>query len=465
MNKVKNFFMNLSLKKKWTLSSTIVIFISYAAICTIIYLALYTWLIHNEEDNAIRTVDDLTAFFGSQEGPITISELQQSTGLMKAIINQNQTVRIFNLDGYEVLRINNTSPAATLEKSELQYFDTMVMKKNVEGNDVFVLERVVQIGRFQGYLQLIHPLNSFQSMMKYVLTAMLIAGIGALLVAGSISYYLANLLMKPLQDLRDSMVSVREKGFDEEISVTYKADDEIGDLITIYQSMIDELHSSFKKQHQFVSDASHELRTPIQAIEGHLSLIKRWGKNDPEVLEESLHTSITEVQRMKKMIEELLDLARKEEKEQHAYADVQHVLESVIMELQFVHKEANVNVQSYGVKKDAHITENALSQILRNIIENGIRYTEHQPVINIEINYLPDNLFITIKDNGIGISNEHLPHIFDRFYRIDASRKSNGGTGLGLSITKMLAERYDVKINVTSKVNLGTTFTLRFPIV
>ena len=151
--------------------------------------------------------------------------------------------------------------------------------------------------------------------MQYVMTAMLIAGLGAILLAGLVSSYLSKLLLKPLGDLRDSMQSVKEKGFEERINFTYQIDDEIGDLLKIYQLMIDELQVSFAKQQQFVSDASHELRTPIQAIEGHLSLIKRWGKSDPEIMEESLNTSIKEVQRMKKMIEELLDLARREDKD------------------------------------------------------------------------------------------------------------------------------------------------------
>src|SRR5690606_36863918 len=100
----------------------------------------------------------------------------------------------------------------------------------------------------------------------------------------------------------------------EDIHFTYHVDDEIGDLIKIYRSMMEELQTSFIRQQQFVSDASHELRTPIQAIEGHLSLIMRWGKDDPKVLDESLNTALDEVKRMKKMIQELLDLARKVEK-------------------------------------------------------------------------------------------------------------------------------------------------------
>ncbi|HWK23481.1 MAG TPA: HAMP domain-containing histidine kinase [Ureibacillus sp.] len=465
MNKIKKFFRsNQSLKKKWTISTAIVIFISYAAICTVIYLALYSWLIQTEENNAMRTADDLSTFFNSQDNSISIQEFQRNTSLTKAIVNQNQTVRVFNFDGYEVLRINDVNSAVPLEAGYDQLDKTIVSKEVVDKTDVFVVNKLVTIGHFTGMLQLIHPLTTFQSMMQYILTTMLIAGLGAIILAGSIGYYLANVLIKPLQDLRDSMVSVQKKGFEGKINFSYNADDEIGDLLKLYVSMMEDLETSFAKQQQFVSDASHELRTPIQAIEGHLSLIKRWGKNDAEVLEESLNTSLEEVQRMKKMIEELLDLARKQERDEHALANISNVLFSVKNELEMIYSNALIKIVENGNSRELHITENALSQILRNIMENGIRYNDKTPPeIHIDVHYLTESVFITVKDNGIGISKEHLPHIFDRFYRVDASRENiGGGTGLGLSITKMLTEKYNIQMDVASTPGNGTVFTLKF---
>nr|WP_106778893.1 HAMP domain-containing histidine kinase [Lysinibacillus timonensis] len=465
MNSLKDYFYNLSLKKKWTYSTALVILISYIAICVVIYFALYTWLLSYEQNNALRTVDDLSSFFNSQDGSITIQEFEENSGLMNSIINQNQTVRIFNMDGYEIIRINNKTPAVNVHLPLKELYRTNISKVNVEGENVIVVSRMVNIGIFNGYMQLTHPLETLETMMQYVFTAMLIAGLGAVLLALFISSYLSNLLMKPLSALRDSMISVKERGFKEKIEFSYLADDELGDLIRIYLSMIDELEQSFAKQQRFVSDASHELRTPIQAIEGHLSLIKRWGKEDPEVFEESLNTSITEVKRMKKMIEELLDLARREERNEVTYAQVESVLHSVKEELQIIYKNAEIQVQVIGDSVQAKISENALAQIVRNIMENGIRYNERKPSILVKVNFLSESIFITIKDNGIGIEQENISKIFDRFYRVDDSRTSiSGGTGLGLSITKMLADKYNVELDVLSKVGEGTTFTLRFPL-
>lgn len=455
--------LNLSLKSKWMLAVGVTIFVSYALISVVLYIALQTWLIHNEEKNALRTVDDMTTYFESQGNTVTVQALQNNTALMKAILNQEQTVRVFNLDGIEVMRINDAAPAAQLPMNQ-NHFSTMIEKQMISGSESYVIHRVVQIGQFQGIMQLIHPLAAFQSMMNYILTTILIIGFGAILFSVMISYYLANMLMKPLVQLRDAMSFVRKNGFTAQPKFDYMAKDEIGDLLYMYRTLMNELEISFTKQQQFVADASHELRTPIQVIEGHLSLIKRWGKDEPEVMEESLSTSLTEIARMRKMIEELLKLARREQADEQASADIEQVYEQVKDELLLLYPTAEFHLTVTGDKTAASITEHALAQIFRNILSNSIRYNSNVPSLRVTIDYneLHSPILVTIEDNGIGISEQHLPHIFDRFFRVDASRTNKvAGTGLGLSITKMLADKYEVEIGVESKLQKGTFFYLK----
>ncbi|MEG0439405.1 MAG: HAMP domain-containing histidine kinase [Solibacillus sp.] len=465
MKKLQQMILNLSLKAKWTLTVGATIFISYAIISIVLFIALQTWLLHNEEKNAMRTVDDITGFFESQDSTVTIQQLQNNTALMKAILNQEQTVRIFNFDGVEVIRINDVMRAAPFPQKTEDYFTTTIKQQKVETTDAFVVHKIVQIGPFQGIMQLIHPLTAFHAMLKYILTTIIIVGLGALLFSVSISYYLANYLIKPLVQLRDAMIDVRKRGFSAQPPFNYQADDEIGDLLTMYRSMMNELEISFTKQQQFVADASHELRTPIQVIEGHLSLINRWGKDDPEVLSEALDTSLKEIVRMKKMIEELLQLARREEVDGNAMADLELVLKNVKQELLQLHPNVQFECDVIGQKSLASITEQAAAQIFRNILSNGIRYNDKEPKIQLSIHYTELAIIVTIRDNGMGISEKHLPYIFDRFYRVDEARTNHiGGTGLGLSISKMLAEKYQMEIEVKSSVNDGTSFILNFPL-
>lgn len=465
MKKIKEFLLNLNLKSKWAITSSIVIFISYAIICIVIFIALKTWLIHNEENTAMRTMDDLVDFFESQGPDLTIQQIQRNTSLMNAIVEKEQTVRIYNTDGIEILRINDTvsETAITIDGNA----ERTIERLTVDDMEVLVESQLLLMGRFTGYLQVVHPLTSVTSMLGYILTTMLIAGIGALLLSASVGYGLASILIRPIYELRDSMKKVKEEGFDVPVNLSYRANDEIGELHAIYNAMMSELQMAYTQQQQFVADASHELRTPIQALEGHLSMLKRWGKNDSEVLEESLDTSLLEIGRMKKLIEELLELARREQAVdiENARANVVQVSKQVVKELQTVYPDAGIQVTANHSQIEIAITENALGQILRNLLENAIRYSENTPKVEMHIYLRVDYAVIEIKDNGIGISEDELPYIFDRFYRVDAARNRKiGGTGLGLSITKLLIGKYYGNIEVKSVISEGSVFIVEFPL-
>ncbi|MBG9453197.1 histidine kinase [Lysinibacillus sphaericus] len=459
MKKWRDYLVNQSLQRKWMLTSSAVIFFSYTIICIVVYISLHTWLSNDEESKIKRTSDDLVYFLESQGPGLTVQEIQQNKGLLDSIKDRDQTVKLFNSDGEKILSIYENSQVAPLT-SLGEIVEMTIDKKNV-----YVINQRIQLGFFHGYIQVIHPLSKFQSLMHYLLTTMLIAGLGALLLSASIGYYLANYLMKPLRSLRSSMKTVMDKGFNEPIQLTYTSHDEIGDLLKMYNAMMNELQISFAQQQQFVADASHELRTPIQAIEGHLSLLKRWGKDDPEILEESIDTSLTEIARMRKMIEELLELARREEKDIDSEADAVAVIEAVIEETRLIHPEARITLSKDEEIGRIFITENALSQIVRNIIENAIRYCEIIPEIQISLAVSGKDVLVRIEDNGIGIAEEDIPFIFDRFYRVDEARNRQiGGTGLGLSITRMLLEKYNSSVEVKSEKNVGTVFFVKFPL-
>ena len=464
MNYLKIFLSKLSIKQKWTFVSAFTIIVSYALISSIVYIAIHNWLINDEERSAIRTAEDVQAFFRTEGAFITIKDIQNNTSLINAIVDQAQTVRIYNFDHIEIIRINNTMPSPTKKPNVEYILSSTIIQTKIGDSNSYIVYKPIQIGSFTGYMELIHPLDKFHSMMTYIFTLLLLLGIGAVVIASILSRSIATLLLKPIQQLRDSMSNVRDSGLSVQSNVHYEAQDEIGDLFRIYHSMLNELKESFDRQQQFVQDASHELRTPIQAIEGHLSLIDRWGKNDPTILNESIQTSLTEVRRMKKLMEELLLLARNEERSSTAAVNVENVIQQVIQELNFIYPSTTFHVSVDSEIKYAKISEQALSQIIRNIFENGIHYNEQNPIIQTFITSVNSTIHITIKDNGIGIAEEHLPFIFNRFYRADESRHNDhGGTGLGLSITKMLADKYDINILVRSKLNEGTSFTLEIP--
>lgn len=465
MKKFQYYVSNQSLKGKWALTSAVVIFISFAVICSVLYIAIHSWLLNEQEQSVKRTMDDLTVFFESQGNFLTIHDIQSNKGLMNSIVDKNQTVRILNQDKVEILRINDSTKIMPSLPDNLPNHGYAISKEKVESVDTFLATSSIRIGPFSGYIQLTHPLTSFVSLMRYILTAMSIMGLGALIASAGIGYFLATTLLKPLDDLRLEMTEVAEQGFTAPIKLQYDAKDEIGDLLSVYRSMMGELEQSFLSQQQFISDASHELRTPVQVVEGHLSLIKRWGKDDPAVFEESLNTSLLEITRMKKLIEEMLELARREQNDLQNSADILLITTDIIEEIKILFPAATIELEvdpefSYR----AIISDNAFGQILRNLLQNAIRYSENSPMIKIRLSKQQESVQIEVSDQGIGIAEEDQARIFDRFYRVDSSRsREDGGTGLGLSIVNMLVNKYRGTIKLESKLHFGSTFFIDLP--
>ncbi len=464
MNQWNQSIASQSLKKKWAISSGAVIFISFAVMSIILYIALKGWLYQQEEQEVNRTMSDLTSFFESQGPFLTVQDIQSNKGLMTSIIDKDQTVRLLNADGIELLQINNTSTFPAFDEIDLP--DNGYSLDTDKSSSISAIGNI-QLGKFIGYVQLEHPLKGFQSMMTYILTAMLLFSVCTLLLSGWIGYILATYLLRPLKDLKLSMDDVAAHGFEKDLSIDYHAKDEIGELITVYESMMGKLKSSFEQQQQFMADASHELRTPIQVVEGHLALLNRWGKDDPVILKESLEISLREVNQMKTLIDEMLELARGEQMKDRPPTNIVKHTKEVIEEIIQVHPTVHIN-HNLPLQEvlNVHISSNAYHQIIRNILTNAIRYSKEPAHISISYEIKPEKVIVLIQDQGIGISPNDQSKIFDRFYRVDAARSRDlGGSGLGLSIVKMLMENAGGTIFVASETDKGSTFSMVFPLI
>jgi len=460
---LKQMIASQSLKKKWAFSSATVIFLSFTAMSIILFVALKGWLYQQEVHEVNRTIIDLTTFFELQGSFLTVQDIQANTGLMTSILNKDQTIRLLNNDGIEILRINNTSTFQTFNSNDAPSEGYSI---NTEETSVITAIGNVKFGRFKGFVQLEHPLKSFQSIMTYILTAMLIFSLCALLLSGWIGYVLASYLLKPLKNLKMTMDDVVAHGFNKDLAISYDAKDEIGELIVVYESMMAKLKSSFEQQQQFIADASHELRTPIQVVEGHLALLNRWGKYDPEILEESLGISLREINQMKTLIDEMLELARGEQIIEHPPTKIVDHTILVMEELNQMYPSAKIeHMVPVQEEVEVLISSNAYQQIIRNILNNAIRYSKDPAYVCISYKKLNHEIVVSIKDHGIGIAPQHVLKIFDRFYRVDPARTRNlGGSGLGLSIVKMLIEKANGSIHVSSEEGIGTTISMVFPL-
>ncbi|MHC1749995.1 MAG: sensor histidine kinase [Cellulosilyticaceae bacterium] len=241
--------------------------------------------------------------------------------------------------------------------------------------------------------------------------------------------------------------------------------DELKDLAKTFNSMMDRLEVFINKQKQFVSDASHELRTPIAVIQGYANLLERWGKDDPKILEESILAITQETDNMKQLVEKLLFLARSDKSTQvveKSELNLSVLATQVVRETSFIDDEHEF---VSTIEDDVLILAdpNLLKELLRILVDNATKYTPENGHIEIIVRQTTHNVILGVKDTGIGIDHAHLPFLFERFYRVDEARTSEtGGSGLGLAIAKWIVDIHDGKIYVDSKIGIGTEFIVFF---
>src|SRR5699024_10663185 len=229
--------------------------------------------------------------------------------------------------------------------------------------------------------------------------------------------------------------------------------------------MVDLMQENIMNQKEFVEDVSHELRTPVAIVEGHLKMLDRWGKKDPQIIEESITASLTETQRMKTLVKEMLDLSRTQEIDvyyKNEITNIMDILKQLITNFRMLYPEFEFIVDS-DVNEDIFVNmyRNHLEQVLVNILDNAVKYSMDRKEVHVSIALSGDQVDIAIQDYGSGISEEDLTKIFNRFYRVDKARsREKGGTGLGLPIVKELLESYGGKVNMTSRLDHGSIFRI-----
>ncbi|MBR4235349.1 MAG: sensor histidine kinase [Clostridia bacterium] len=249
-------------------------------------------------------------------------------------------------------------------------------------------------------------------------------------------------------------------------TVLRTGDRELVGLEKAVNDLIQRMRESYAQQTRFVSDASHELRTPIAVIKGYADMLDRWGESDEKVLDESVAAIRAESANMTRLIEQLLFLARGDSgrtKLNITDCDISDILREVYDESRMIdsaHTYAFESPAPVPLKGDAAL----LKQTVRILVDNAAKYTPAGGSITIRATDAEKEAVFTVQDTGVGIKQEALPYIFDRFYRADDSRtRENGGTGLGLAIAKWIVDRHDGYFEVVSMEGLGTRMNVHIP--
>jgi signal transduction histidine kinase len=330
--------------------------------------------------------------------------------------------------------------------------------------DYILIRKPIQLGSTDQVvtLEFADRFSNLESRKDLIQVILISITLFATLIAYIASRSLTRYILAPIRTLILAMQETRNNGLSNKISVS-TTQDEMGQLAMTYNNMIDRIQLSLDQQSQFVADASHELRSPLTVITSFTELLQKHGRNNAQLTNEAIEAIASETQRMTLLTESLLQLANEENNhgEAHSRINILRLIREVSQRFQAVYSRSiHLNLPTDNVYIAG--VESKISQILIILIDNAIKYSTDQ--IHLSVNDFNDSIEIQIKDSGIGISTKDLPHIFERFYRVDKARsRLSGGSGLGLSIAKSIIENLNGSISVQSKENVGTTFYLRFP--
>lgn len=375
------------------------------------------------------------------------------------------------------------------------------VKMKLDNNPFFVLERPVGLrGSDQtvGLLQVAASIDKEENMLRQLRTILMLTGAVGLLVAFLLGLFLSRKALRPIEQVTEAAERI-QSGVDLSIRIPGNSQDEIGRLRSTLNHMLERIERAYNgleetniAQRRFVSDASHELRTPLTTIRGNVDFLEKiWADSGRQsdgaedaasagasgraltiaeretMSKEAIHDIADEARRMSRLVNDLLSLAR---------ADAGYVMDMDRVELKslaeeaarraaFLPRTAEWKLGSLDALDGVWVKGNRdyLLQLLFIFIENGFKYTPSGEV-RLESVRADDKVGLIVSDTGIGMSREEVPHIFDRFYRVDVSRGQTPGTGLGLSIAKWIADMHNASLEVRTKLGEGSRFIVWLPI-
>jgi heavy metal sensor kinase len=363
-------------------------------------------------------------------------------------------------------KIVNQSFNYDIKENDITFRPGVIRRVENNGMRLMIFNSSVMSGNTTlAYLQVAYNLEKDYKFVNILF--ILLAGSDALGIILSIlvGYIVSRRMLKPIDKITKTAQSISISDLEKRIPKG-KADDEIARLAVTFNDMLDRLKDSIDRQGRFVSDASHELRTPISVILGYVGLIDRWGKNDRKILQESINAIKNETVSMHELIEKLLFLARSDNGKAAVNkepVDLLQLFTEVAEESRLIAPGKDISADICGSPR-LNADRKMIKQMLRNLVDNSIKFTKPDGSISIHAENAGDNVGITVEDNGTGIPADEISRIFDRFYRVDKARsKETGGSGLGLSIVKSIVDAHGGEIRIDSAPGKGTSIIILLP--
>jgi two-component system OmpR family sensor kinase len=488
----------MSIRLRLTLWYSAVLGVTVVAFCIAIYF-LVSFVLYNGEkqdmqalanqvDKEITVHIGWSFFFGPRVVPQfpALDEFGYS-GYFLQMVDDEGRIRQKNIRGELPL------PSGLTESKRVQA--PMFMERKVGTTTLLVYNMPILLTVdastqkvYAGLLQVATTIDDMERTLAYLRTVLTVTALAAVALASTLGWFLARKALQPIELVIDAANAIGEAQ-DLSNRIEYGGPlDEIGRLtgtingmLTRIQSAYGELEGVVQAQRRFVSDASHELRTPLTTIRGNVELLEkmwhRWrtdgalrdiSEEQSALALESVRDITGEAERMSRLVNDMLMLARADtgQKMRKAPVELLPLVEEVARKAAHLPRTAEWVVAELSALRGVYVAgdEDALRQLLFIFIENAFNYT---PAGEVELSAHKtedgSSVGVRIRDTGIGMDKEHVPHIFERFYRVDTSRGETSGTGLGLSIARWIIDEHGGSIEVLTRKGEGTAFIVWLP--
>lgn len=483
MKSQKNGKRFVSLRLKWAIGTAVGSLIIFFIVAIAMFTSFTQNLFQQERSLLNQGMDNISQPLAKNDQSLTKHSIEQvldpnnNHSFVRGADYRRPVVKELS-DGHLLVNIYNPQGKLLLSTGHLEGKPSLVNERQVriaQGKHHKILLGHMPIyshdtQRVIGYLQIENNLNSYAKSYRQLRLVSIMALCLVVLASGLLGYALSYFLLRPLGDIHDT-VKVISKDPTKNVRVPVSnRNDELAELIDMFNDMLDRMQRYIEQQSQFVSDVSHELRTPVAIIQGHLDMLERWGKDDPQVLSDSLKASLIETKRMKNLVQEMLDLSRAEQVEinyRNEKTVVNDVVHQVFNNFKMLYPEFTFNLDDdLDEKITVNIYRDHLEQVLVILCDNAVKYSQDRKEIHITLSRGMNTVEIGIQDFGEGIAPEDAKRVFDRFYRVDKARsRKKGGNGLGLSIAKRLIEGYHGSISLESSPGAGSLFKIVLPII
>ena len=455
-----------SVRLRLTLWYVFLLAVILAAFSAGIYLTLRHNLYDNLDDsiqNRANVLLDIVRYEGNRP---TLAGVVSSNDP-----NQGESfVRVFDASGE--LTFDGSAAAGDVPIDRRAVESALVGKtvtRNVNAGETLRVRTlpIERDGRISGVLEVGQSQDDVSETLQALLLIVGIAYPVTLLVASVGGVFLAGRALAPVDRVTRLARRISAEDLGQRLNLR-SPDDEVGRLARTFDEMIARLDDAFRRQRQFTADASHELRTPLTAIKGQIDVALQ-RQRDPAAYRKVLQAVNEEVDRMIRLVGSLLTLARADAGQiPVAFEAVRlpDVVGAAVEQVRPMASERGIELELVSAPAvTLRADEDLLLQLLLNLLDNAIKYTPASGHVNAGWNVRAGQVELWVRDTGIGIASEHLPHLFDRFYRVDKARsRAEGGSGLGLSISHWIAEAHGGSISVESAPGQGSTFTIRLPI-